>query len=336
MGHNISEVRGRNEFAYNRKNGLPWHGLGQAADGLMTAEEVVRLSGLDYEVSKVPNLIRWGGDIVEAPSFSTVRVDTGAILGTVGSDYTVVQNTQAFAFFDTIVQRGEAIYETGGVLGNGEIAFLSAKLDGVIKVGKDVVENYVLLIMSHDGSSSIRAMYTPVRVVCNNTLNAALQRHKDYHAVRHTLRAEMRLAEAAATMGLVHRLTPQLEEVFNMMAKAKVTDGMARTHLQNMVLNREQLAKVARGEEHSTRAKNIIDAVERYYYEGVGQQADEARGTVWGLYNAVTGYFQNVNGYDSPETKFRANLMGGAHDRMEEALRYCIGVGKGAEVAVLN
>ena len=97
-----------------------------------------------------------------------------------GKDYEVVQNMDAFSFFDAIVGGDGIQYETAGALGKGERIFITAKLPNYIKVGNDdLIEQYLFLTTSHDGGGSITAAFTPVRIVCNNTLNAALRNHSD-------------------------------------------------------------------------------------------------------------------------------------------------------------
>jgi len=182
MAHNINEVNGKHSFFSVKEKA--WHGLGQIVDRYPTSAEAIKYAGLDYEVIKSP-LFTYGrdetigdnGEIVEGNQmpvpnhFATVRTDNHAVLGVVGRDYEIVQNINAFEFFDTIVGGGGGIlYETAGALGKGERIFITAKLPGYIRVGKqDMIEQYLLLTISHDGFGSITAAFTPVRVVCQNS-----------------------------------------------------------------------------------------------------------------------------------------------------------------------
>ena len=110
MAHNLEIKNGVASFASTQ---TAWHGLGQIVDGAMTAQQAIKLAHLDYEVVKVPNFAYYNGEFLDTPSsFSTLRTDTGQILGDrIGKNYTIVQNSEAFEFFDTLTGAGAAIYE---------------------------------------------------------------------------------------------------------------------------------------------------------------------------------------------------------------------------------
>lgn len=155
-----------------------------------TAAEALQFAGLDYSVEKRPlftvdlanlrfinepdpDAIFFGAssDIPVSNYFATVRTDSDAVLGVVGKDYSVVQNRDAFVFFDSIVGGTDGVlYETAGALGNGERIFITAKLPDYIKVGRnDLIEQFLFLTTSHDGFGSITASFTPIRICCQNS-----------------------------------------------------------------------------------------------------------------------------------------------------------------------
>ena len=159
-----------------------------------------------------------------------MRTDTEQVLGVVGKDYEVVQNVDAFSFFDAIVGGDGIQYETAGALGKGERIFITAKLPGYIKVGNDdLIEKYLFLTTSHDGYGSILAAFTPVRIVCANTLNAALRNYSNSIKIRHTANAKQRLEQAHKVMGIANNLTEQMESIFNHWAKVRITDPAIKT-----------------------------------------------------------------------------------------------------------
>src|ERR1700749_2100556 len=206
MAHNINFNEKTGQHSFFSVQQKAWHGLGQIVEGYPTSKEALQLAGLDFEVVKLPNIHRLadGTETVSNSSFFTHRTDNGAILGDkVGTDYNIVQNRDAFSFFDAIVGGDGIQYETAGALGKGERIFITAKLPDYIKVGSDeLIEKYLFLTTSHDGSGSITAAFTPVRIVCQNTLNAALYNSTNTIKIRHTIGVQDRLKEAHKVMGI--------------------------------------------------------------------------------------------------------------------------------------
>lgn len=257
-----------------------------------------------------------------------MRPDTGDVLGIVGKDYEIVQNRDAFSFFDAIVG-GEGIqYETAGALGNGERIFITAKLPSYIKVGKeDLIEQYLFLTTSHDGYGSITAAFTPVRIVCNNTLNAALRNHTNSIKIRHTANAKDRLEQAHKVMGISNQLSTQLDKIFNNWSKISITDAELHRLIQMaMVPNKEVMEKINKAEwdDLSSSFNNICNSVFEYAMTSPTQQQETTKGTLFGAYNAVTGYFQNVRKYKSEEAKLKSLLYGGtAQLRTQKAFSLC-------------
>src|SRR5690606_26211696 len=155
------------------------------------------------------------------------------------------------AFFDAIVGGGDGILnETAGALGYGERIFITAKLPDYIRVGKgdDVTEKYLFLTTSHDGSGSITAAFTPIRIVCQNTLNASLKNMTNVVRIRHTSGAKQRLEDAHRVMGLAERLSKELEGIFNNWATLRTTDKELRKLIQLALCpNRETLELIKKG-----------------------------------------------------------------------------------------
>ena len=223
MAHNINfnEQTGKHSFFSTKEKA--WHGLGQIVEEYPTSAEALKFAGLDYPVEKRKlftydnknHLANEELEIkipeIEVPDFyATIRTDTETVLGVVGKDYEVIQNIDAFSFFDAIVGGDGIFYETAGALGKGERIFITAKLPDYIKVGNDdLIEQYLFLTTSHDGSGSITAAFTPVRIVCNNTLNAALCKKSNAIKIRHTANAKERLKEAHKLMGITNQLSSQ-------------------------------------------------------------------------------------------------------------------------------
>ena len=312
MAHNINFNERTGRYSFFSVQQKAWHGLGQIVEQYPTSEEAIKHAGLDYEVVKRPLYTNGSGIIqitegivmqdteIEVPNyFANIRNDNNAVLGVVGKDYHIVQNREAFNFFDAIVGGGEGIlYETAGALGNGERIFITAKLPDYIRVGNgdDVTEKYIFLTTSHDGSGSITAAFTPVRIVCQNTLNASLRSMTNVVRIKHTSGAKQRIENAHKIMGLADTLSNQLEGIFNEWAKVKVTDQEVKKLIQLALCpNKETLDLIKKGaeDEISTLFKNTVDDAFSYAMISDTQQMDTTKGTLFGAYNAVTGYYQN-------------------------------------------
>lgn len=349
MSHQIylNEQTGQHSFFSVKEKA--WHGLGQVVDQYPTSKEALIFAGLDYEVVKEPifttsyNSDGQAMDITKRVKthYATLRKDTGDVLGVVGKDYEIVQNIDAFTFFDSIVGGDGIQYETAGALGNGERIFITAKLPEYIKVGKeDLIEQYLFLTTSHDGYGSITAAFTPVRVVCRNTLNAALKNKSNCIKIRHTANVKDRLEQAHKLMGITSTLGAELETIFNRWASVHITDPEVKKLIQlAMCPNKEVYNNLQAGKDDdlSTCFKNICDNAFVYAMSNPTQQMETTRGTLYGAYNSVTGYFQNVRSYKNDEAKLKSLLYGGtAQLRTQKAFDLCSGFEKEQFIGVYN
>lgn len=322
MAHNlnINEQTGKASFFAVKEKA--WHGLGTILKECPNSEEAIRHADLDFEVEKKDLYCNIGDNSVIVPDkFATVRKDTGDIFGVVGSKYTVVQNKDAFSFFDAIVGEGAAVYETVGALDKGQTIFITCKLPGYIKVAKDdLIEQYLFLTSSHDGSGAIQAAFTPVRIVCNNTLNAALRQCSNKVSIRHTASAKERLEQAHKIMGITHKVSDQIAEVFQAMTKKKITDRQLIDYIKRSLAPRQEiLSKLDAKEEMSSRFNNLVEECLVYAQTSPTQQTSATKGTVFGAYNAITGYYQNVKSFKDTNDKVGSLMYGTAYNRTQKA-----------------
>jgi phage/plasmid-like protein (TIGR03299 family) len=355
MAHNLFYNEQTDKVSFFSVKEKAWHGLGQIVEDYPTSAEAIRYAGLDYTVEKRPlftnTLANDLSDLdmgiafpkTEVPHFfATVRNDNNAVLGVVGKDYEVVQNADAFQFFDAIVGGGDGIkYETAGALGKGERIFITAKLPDYIKVGKqDLIEQYLFLTTSHDGFGSITAAFTPTRIVCNNTLNAALRNQSNGIKIRHTASANDRLKQAHTLMGISHVMAQELEELFNHWSKVRITDKQVRKLIQvAMAPNKEVISNLELGlvDKLSTTYTNIVDNAFAYAMGDPTQQMETTAGTLFGAYNAITGYYQNVRNFKDGDAKFKSIMDGTAKQRAQVAFDLCGDfVKNGADALNLN
>lgn len=316
MAHNLNYNRKTGKHAFVKVGEKAWHGLGVYVNQAMTAEEAIRLGGLDYIVEKQPLVTEKG---VAVPGFyATVRTDTGDALGVVSEQYHVVQNHEVFNFFDPIIDRNEAIYETAGALGKGETIFITAKLPSDILVHGEVVENYVVLSSGHHGrkGGAIQVGFSSIAVVCQNTLRAALKEMQNKITILHFSNAKEKLETAHKIMGMTSTYTQQLNSIFNRMAEVKITDAKLREYIEAVMRpNKEQISK----EEYSKRFVNMVDDIFAFAKDHETQQYDTRANTVWGAYNAISGYYGYIKNYKSQEEKFNDMYFKAAADKLEKS-----------------
>src|SRR5262245_97669 len=222
MAHQISQVSGRAEIAYAGET--PWHGLGARVDGLQTASQLLRHAGLDWVVGIQP-VCRQEGRPVEGFRF-TVREDCDVVLGVVTEHYQPIQNTQAVEVMDALVTEGGAHVEVAGALEAGQRCWMLAHIPADFEVtAGDAVRPYVLLAWGHDGKHGLAAKLTPIRVVCNNTLTAALGRRWSSTAdvyVRHHRNAHVRIEEAQRAMGLIRKKVEATRVAYTQLASTAI------------------------------------------------------------------------------------------------------------------
>ena len=357
MGHNLNFNERTGKYSFFSVQQKAWHDLGQIVSEYPTSAEAIKHAQLDYEVIKTPLYTKGSGIIevadgivmtdneLDVPNyFANIRSDNNTVLGVVGNDYQIVQNNEAFEFFDAIVGGDDGIlYETAGALGDGERIFITAKLPDYIRVGNgdDITEKYIFLTTSHDGSGSITAAFTPIRIVCQNTLNASLRNMSNVVRIRHTSGAKQRLENAHKVMGLASHLTTELENIFNQWANVKVTDREVKKLIELALCpNKETLQHIQKGnvEEISTVFKNTVEDAFAYAMASESQQMATTKGTLFGAYNAVTGYYQNVRSYKNDEAKLQSIVMGGtAQMKGQKAFDLCTSFSKiGADVFNFN
>lgn len=348
MAHNIHFNEQTKQHSFFSVKEKAWHGLGKVVTDYPNSQQALAFAGLDFRVEKRTmftskrTLIPGTERLLIPDCFATVRLDTEQVLGVVGSQYETVQNRDAFAFFDAIVKGEGILYETAGALGKGERIFITAKLPSYIKVGReDLIEQYLFLTTTHDGSGAITAAFTPIRIVCNNTLNAALKNMSNSIRIRHTNNAKQRLEEAHKVMGITNTLSAQLEDIFNNWSKVRITDNEVYRLVQlAMVPTKEVLRNIRQGKEDelSTQFQNICMDAYEYAMGNETQQLETTKGTLFGAYNGITGYFQNVRKYKDDESKLKSLFYGGTgQQRTQAAFNLCNAFAqKGDEAFLLN
>lgn len=287
----------------------PWHGFGKKLDKAATSAEAISAAGLDWKVNKEAVFLSNG---VQVPSsFATVRQDTGKVLGVVGKVYEPLQNRDAFRFFDSVVGIKEAMYQTAGSLGKGECVWILAKLPGIVRVvGDDVTEKYLLLTNRHDGLGAVQVFFTPIRVVCQNTLNIALKGEGTKASLRHTTTIGMKVEEVRKQLGIIHASFGIFEEAARRMATVQLTTEAFNNYIKKSGVIPDDEEKLG------TRAANVRDELTRLFEYGKGADLPGSKGTVWGAFNAVAeyvDYFKPARGQgksDREDSRAKSILFG--------------------------
>jgi phage/plasmid-like protein (TIGR03299 family) len=276
-----------------------WHGLGVVLDDTPhTLDDALAASGLTWSVSK-QRLHREDGRPV--PGFhATVRADTGDVLGVVSDDYVVVQNRECFAFLSNLLG-SELIFETAGSLWGGKQVFITAKLPEHVSAGGDEIDPYVVLSAWHTGTGAIRAMTTPVRAVCANTVRAALERAQAVHRVRHVGDPTGQLHEARRVLGLTVDYYRQFARFGDQLALAPMSERRLGDVLAELYPNDTALGGRAR--RARTRAREaILDVFTR------GHTVGNAPGSKWCAWNAIVEFHDHHGRPRTPEGGFVRKL----------------------------
>lgn len=256
----------------------PWHGLGAEVSEAPTSADALKLAGLDWEVKQEPIFDGSGNQINGYKA--NVRSSDSKILGVVGDRYRIVQNTDAFSFTDNLIG-GEVRYETAGSLKEGRRVWLLARMPDM-KLAGDTVEPYLCFTNAHDGSCGVKVCMTPVRVVCNNTLNIALNSAKRVWSMRHTENIHERLNEAHDCLFRAESYMADLEAYADMAANKTVRDDDLRSFLSELFPVAENAS-----EREKANAKKCIDEYMICYF---APDIAKFRGTAWGAINAASDF----------------------------------------------
>ena len=323
MAHELDLSNNKVNFvSYKQK---AWHGLGTVLQSEMTIEDALTYGGLDFGVHKLPNThlipfvtptgIKGNQKLTSDNSFFTYRDDTSAILGDkLGKDYTVLQNIEALGILDLILENNKGIIlETAGSLKGGKTVFITAKMPQNIVVGKnDEVEQYLVASNSHDGSSAVRIMFTPVRVVCQNTLTMAISGAKKHHSIRHTQNVKENTTQALKVMGLATSNHDIAQDAFNKMANTQLRKDEFWNYLGNIFLTESEIKDIKQGTPKedvlSVQKIKLIENVMEYSHSGLGQ-SDATEMSSWWAYNGVTGYLSNQKTFKDAERRFDSLLI---------------------------
>lgn len=252
----------------------PWDSLGTDVSYASKIEEVMNIADLNWEVEQEPIFF----DEKPTGHFFNYRSDDRSLLGIVGSKYQIVNNLEAFQFTEELAGT-ELQYETAGALKNGKRVWMLAKMDG-IKILDDEVTPYMCFTNTHDGTGSVKVFMTPVRVICQNTLNLAIKKAERMFTVRHTINVYSRLDEARQVLKLATKYMDNFTETADSLYKVKVDDKKFTKLLEELVPIKEEMTERQKNTQDEMRS----DIIKAYNMEDL----NNIRGTGWGFINAIS------------------------------------------------
>lgn len=292
MAHEVETI------AYAGKT--PWHGLGTKVSDDLTPEQMVKAAGLDWKVEK-QSMFRENGKKVPGKA-ALVRTSDDTILTVVGDSYKPVQNEEAFEFFDKFVRAGQMEMHTAGSLWNGRYVWGLAKTRTGFTVGKDdAVESYLLLMSPHVFGKAMVMQFTPIRVVCWNTLTfaigSALRGKGNAFRVPHSTRFDDGVKEQALqALGLINDQTKQFHEMAGLFSKKRMTEADLDEFFGSVLKYDPKNAD--KNKDGSLRVPRAIGLYKEALAYSPGHDLRTAEGTLWGALNAVTFVCDHVNGRD--------------------------------------
>lgn len=263
----------------------PWHGLGTIVMEAPTSADALRLAGLDWQVLQEPIYTEFG-ELIENYR-ANVRNSDRKVLGVVSDRYKVVQNVDAFSFTDELLGKGVR-YETAGSLQDGKKVWLLARLPREYIIAGERISPYLVFSNTHDGSGSVKVAVTPVRVVCNNTLNLALSKASRSFSMMHTGNIQDKIQEAKDTLFMAEKYMDCLGGEFEQLRRQRVTDVQVEEYISLLLPMEKEATQM--------QSKNILrlrEDMRKRYYDAPDLQ--KVGNNAYRFINAVSDFATHAN-----------------------------------------
>lgn len=306
------------EWMFSGNNVTPWHGIGEVIKGTLSSEEAIKVARLDWDVVPKPIYDEFGREI---PGFKVnQRSSDHKNLGIVTSKYKIVQNSEAFGFTDELLGNGVQ-YESAGSLASGKRVWLLARMENTM-IAEENIDPYLVFTNSHDGTGAVRVAITPVRVVCQNTLNLALASSSRHWSCSHMGDIKGKLEEARNTLTNASNYMKALEEEFGELKLKKVSEDQVRQmteillkkefeqiynkankDIDNKILTFKEIRDQQKFEEKLNRKRNEILTI---YYDKPDLR--ETEHTAFRFVNAVSDYATHTTDHKNTRN-YRENLF---------------------------
>jgi len=312
MAHEIEMVNGVAQMAYAGET--PWHGLGTEVSDDITTDGMMKAAGLDWSVTKQP--MYYMDDLGEMGEVlgktALVRSSDNKVMDIVGSDWNPVQNAEAFEFFREFVDAGDMKMHTAGSLKDGKMVWALAKVnDGfTIKTaqGEDSVESYLLFSNPHQYGKSIDVRFTPIRVVCNNTLTLSLNQNVDQY-VRVGHQNPFNAEDAHAALGMAQQKLETYKEAAEYLCQ--------KTYTKEDVVNYFNQVFPSASDRDSNKAREAQEVMHTQSGAKLGE------GTFWQLFNTVTYMTDHTLGRNS-DTRLQSSWYGYNQNVKKKALELAV------------
>lgn len=297
MGHQLDITEGQVSYADSRNDA--WHQLGQQVGHLMSVDEALDAAHMrGWNVRKVPLVAEVEGQSLEVPDRYTI-VRTNPInkateaLGVIGRNWTPFQNEETAALINDIVDDSSARIETIGALRGGRQTFVTMKMPEHIDITspvtgeKDTTEVYLSVLNNHDGQGALRALVTPVRIVCANTWAMAESTARSSISLRHTGTPSSRLADVRDALGMTFAYMEEFEREVQLLAKRE----MENVEVYDVIKNLWFVDEATTDRQKSGREDTAYAVMDNYLTSAT---VDPVRGTAYGAYNAITEYIDHM------------------------------------------
>ena len=299
---------------------VPWHGLGVPVSNDLTPVQMMQKAELDWKVREVESFIEFDGNKMPTGQKSLVREIDGKILTNVGENWKSVQNEQAFEFFHEYVMAGDMEMHTAGSLKGGQMVWALAKINSSMDFFKgDQVDSYLLFSNPHQYGKTIDIRFTPIRVVCNNTLTLSLDQ-KTEQSVRVGHRVEFDASTVKRALGIASEKMGVYGEMAKFLGNKRFTEDSYIEYL-NTVFPRTSDKRV----QDKQLSADTLSRNAKLAYDVLDTQpgAEYARGTWWQAFNSVTYITDHVQGRNA-DNRVYSSWFGGNQLRKRDALQTAI------------
>lgn len=296
---------------------LPWHGLGTKVSNDLTPDQMLKAAGLDWSVDPVNLFAEVGDRKIATGHRALVRSTDQKVIDVITDDWNPVQNSEAFEFFNDFVGAGEMEMHTAGSLKDGKIVWALAKVKDSFELfnGRDQVDAYLHFTNPHQYGQSIDVRFTPIRVVCNNTLTLSLNM-KSKNMVKVSHRREFDGDMVKEALGVAKHKLSQYKEMAQHLSQKRfnnesIVDYFARVF---PVLTQKQVAK-------KDLSKSATYALEEALHSQPGAEFGE--GTWWAAFNTVTYMTDHIIGR-SVDSRLTSSWYGANKNLKVKALELAV------------